>query len=83
MFVRRSTFARVGGFPVQQVEDIATLRSGSRPLARRRSCRYTVVTSSRKFERMGVWRSFGGVVLILLCLRLGRTPPQAFFADIR
>ena len=42
-----------------------------------------VITSSRKFVRMGVWRSFARVIAILLCLRLGLAPPRAFFADVR
>jgi len=43
----------------------------------------TVVTSSRKFERMGVWRSLARVLAILVCMRLGWRLPSAFFADIR
>jgi rSAM/selenodomain-associated transferase 2 len=82
MFVRRSAFAAVGGFPVQQVEDVA-ICARLRPLGAPSFLPLTVVTSSRKFERMGVWTSFARVVLILLCLRVGLKPPQAFFADIR
>jgi len=81
-FVSRRAFKAAGGFPRAQVEDIALceiLRREARPafLALR------VVTSSRKFEAMGVWRSFARVLAILLCLRFGRKPPAAFFADIR
>jgi len=82
MFVLRSAFAAVGGFPVQQVEDIA-ICTRFRALGAPTFLPLAVVTSSRKFERMGIWTSFARVVLILLCLRLGRKPPQAFFADIR
>jgi len=47
-------------------------------------CRITATfTSARKFEQMGVWTSFARVLAILLCLRFGRKPPAAFFADIR
>ena len=42
-----------------------------------------IVTSARKFEQMGVWRSFARVLAILLCRKTGRPLPQAFFADIR
>ena len=31
----------------------------------------------------GVWTSFARILAILLWLRLGRKPPNAFFADIR
>ncbi|MEP6677999.1 MAG: TIGR04283 family arsenosugar biosynthesis glycosyltransferase [Betaproteobacteria bacterium] len=82
LFVARKEFERAGGFPEQEIEDIALcqrLRERGPPAF----LDATVVTSSRKFEHMGVWRSFGRVIAILVCLRLGRPPPRAFFADIR
>lgn len=82
MFVRRTAFAAVGGFPIRVAEDIAIcqiLRSQAPPAF----LPLGVVTSSRKFEQMGVWTSFARVLAILLCLRFGRKPPAAFFADIR
>lgn len=82
LFVRRTTFMQLNGFPKQAAEDIA-LCQRLKAIATPVFLPDTVVTSSRKFERMGVWRSFGRVLAILLCLRLGRTPPRAFFADIR
>jgi rSAM/selenodomain-associated transferase 2 len=81
-FVSRAAFVAVGGFPECLVEDIAIcerLRRRARPAF----LPLAVVTSSRKFERMGVWRSFIRVLAVLLCLRIGREPPRAFFADIR
>ena len=82
LFVSRAAFVKVGGFPLQPIEDIALSRRLMQvgppaflPLA--------VVTSARKFEQMGVWTSFARVLAILLCLRLGRKPPVAFFTDIR
>ena len=82
LFVRRTAFVAVGGFPLQQVEDIAICQR-LRALAPPAFLPLAVTTSSRKFEAMGIWRSFGRVLAILICLRLGRKPPQAFFADIR
>jgi hypothetical protein len=82
LFVQRATFARLGGFPERPAEDIA-LCERLKALAVPVFLAETVVTSSRKFERMGIWRSLGRVLAILLCLRLGRTPPRAFFADVR
>jgi rSAM/selenodomain-associated transferase 2 len=82
MFVRRQTFERLGGFPDRPAEDIALceqLKTFANPVI----LPETVVTSARKFEQMGVWTSFGRVVMILLCLRVGRQAPRAFFADIR
>ncbi len=82
MFVSAAAFGRAGGFPLGVAEDIALsqrLRTHSDPAF----LPLTVTTSSRKFEQMGIWRSFGRVLAILLCLRVGREPPRAFFADIR
>jgi glycosyltransferase involved in cell wall biosynthesis len=82
LFVRRTTFAGLGGFPERAAEDIA-LCEQLKALAVPVFLADTVITSSRKFERMGIWRSFARVLAILLCLRFGRTPPRAFFADVR
>jgi rSAM/selenodomain-associated transferase 2 len=82
MFVRRSAFGHAGGFPLRLIEDIAIseiLRARAAPAF----LPLAVVTSSRKFEQMGIWTSFARVLAILLCLRFGRKPPTAFFADIR
>lgn len=84
MFVRRTLFQRLGGFPEQPyLEDIVfcqKLRRVTRPVLLNQH----VVTDSRKFEQMGIWRSLGRCLAILLChsLRLRRIP-RAFFADIR
>ncbi len=82
MFVSAEAFRREGGFPLRLAEDIAL----SQRLYARGPPAFlplTVTTSSRKFEKMGIWRSFLRVLAILLCLRTGREPPRAFFADIR
>jgi rSAM/selenodomain-associated transferase 2 len=82
LFVRRAAFADVGGFPLRLAEDIAIseiLRARAAPAF----LPVAVVTSSRKFHQMGIWTSLARVLAILLCLRLGRKPPAAFFADIR
>ena len=82
LFVARDAFVRAGGFPAVPAEDIA-LSQQLRALAPPAFLAETVVTSSRKFEQMGVWRSFARIVAILICLRLGRAVPVSFFADIR
>jgi len=81
-FVSRRAFVAVGGFPDCLAEDIAVCQA-LRKRARPSFLPLRVVTSSRKFEQMGIWRSFARVLAILICLRIGRTPPAAFFADIR
>jgi len=82
LFVRRSVFVAVSGFPDTSIEDIA-ISQRLKGLARPVFLPPAVITSSRKFERMGIWTSFGRVLAILLCLRTGRKPPSAFFADMR
>ena len=82
MFFAREAFMRAGGFPAVPAEDIA-LSQRLRAIAPPVLLPETVVTSSRKFEQMGIWRSFARVVAILVCLRLGRAVPVAFFANIR
>lgn len=82
MFVAREAFTRAGGFPAVPAEDIA-LSQRLRAIAPPVFLPETVVTSSRKFEQMGIWRSLARVVAILVCLRLGRAVPHSFFANIR
>ena len=84
MFVRQELFQRLGGFPDQPIlEDVAFCE---------RLIRHTipkilsppVITDSRKFVKMGVWRSLARVFLIILCVEF-RLPilTPAFFKDIR
>jgi rSAM/selenodomain-associated transferase 2 len=86
MFIRRSLFARLGGFPdTERLEDVRfceTLVKHTRPvlLADR------VTTDSRKFVQQGVWKSLVRVAVILLCVTLGRRLPThslRFFEDVR
>jgi rSAM/selenodomain-associated transferase 2 len=84
MFVRRMLFERLGGFPDQPIlEDVAfcekLLRTVTPVLLAP-----PVITDSRKFVKMGVWRSFARVLLIILHVEF-RLPivPRVFFQDIR
>jgi len=87
MFVRRAMFEALGGFPAQPIlEDVLfsqKLVQATRPVL----LDSFVVTDARKFLRMGIWKSFGRVFLIMLCfelrLPLARLPAQRFFSDIR
>lgn len=87
MFVRRAMFEALGGFPAQPIlEDVLfsqKLVRATRPVM----LDSYVVTDSRKFLQMGIWKSFGRVFLIMLCfelrLPLARLPAQRFFSDIR
>jgi rSAM/selenodomain-associated transferase 2 len=84
LFVRRALFEQLGGFPNRPIlEDVAfceRLIAVTTPLLLSPS----VVTDARKFLKMGVWRSFLRVLLIILhvefCLPV---LPRAFFKDVR
>jgi rSAM/selenodomain-associated transferase 2 len=84
MFVRRALFERLGGFPDQPIlEDVAfcdKLVHVVTPVL----LAPPVLTDSRKFLKMGVWRSFARVLLIILHVEF-RLPvlPRVFFQDIR
>lgn len=86
MFIRRSLFARLGGFPeVERLEDVLfceELVKHAKPVLLDQE----VVTDSRKFVQHGVWRSLMRVAIILLCVNLGREIPAdslRFFEDVR
>ena len=84
LFVRRALFEQLGGFPNRPIlEDVAfceRLIAVTTPLLLSPS----VVTDARKFLKMGVWRSFVRVLLIILHVEF-RLPvlPRAFFQDVR
>lgn len=86
MFVRRSLFRRLGGFPeVARLEDVLfceRLVKHTRPVLLEEK----VITDSRKFVEQGVWKSLARVAAILLCVNLGRRIPEfslRFFEDVR
>ena len=84
MFVRRKLFESLGGFPDQPIlEDVAFCEKLIRVTAPA-LLEPPVLTDSRKFVKMGVWRSLARVLVIVLCVEF-RLPifPQAFFLDIR
>lgn len=86
MFIRRSLFLRLGGFPdVERLEDVRfceALVRHTRPVL----LKQIVTTDSRKFLQQGVWRSLLRVATILLYVKLGRQLPAnslRFFEDVR
>ena len=84
LFVRRSLFEQLGGFPNRLIlEDVALcerLLTVTRPLL----LSPAVVTDARKFLKIGVWVSFLRVLLIILHVEF-HLPilPRAFFQDVR
>lgn len=84
LFVRRALFQKLGGFPERAtMEDVAfgeKLLQVTRPVLLDEA----VITDSRKFEQMGIWRSFARVLMILTCYQLKlSTVPKKFFTDVR
>lgn len=84
MFIRRPLFDALGGFSPQAVmEDVEfceRLTGVTTPIL----LRDPVVTSSRKFEQMGVWRAFFRLAVILSRHQLGlKVNKGPFFSDIR
>jgi rSAM/selenodomain-associated transferase 2 len=84
LFVRRTLFEELSGFPNQPIlEDVAfceRLIKVTKPLL----LHPPVVTDARKFMKMGIWRSFVRVLLIILHVEY-RLPglPRMFFQDVR
>ncbi len=84
MFVRRALFEQLGGFPDHPIlEDVAFCEKLVR-LTTPVLLSPPVVTDSRKFVQMGIWRSLVRVLLIILHVEY-RLPflPRVFFKDIR
>ena len=84
LFVRRALFEQLGGFPNRPIlEDVAfceRLIAVTTPLLLSPS----VVTDARKFLKMGVWRSFLRVLLIILHVEFHLPVlPRSFFQDVR
>ena len=84
LFVRRALFGQLGGFPNRPIlEDVAfceRLIAVTTPLL----LSLSVVTDARKFLKMGVWRSFLRVLLIILHVEFHLPVlPRAFFQDVR
>lgn len=84
LFVRRALFEQLGGFPNRLIlEDVAfceRLIAVTTPLLLSPS----VVTDARKFLKMGVWRSFLRVLLIILHVEFHLPVlPRSFFQDVR
>ncbi len=76
IFVRRAAFAQIGGFPdIPLMEDVAISRALKR-LARPRSLRATLLTSSRRWEEHGVARTVVLMWRLRLAYFLGADPAR-------
>ena len=76
IFVTREAFQSVGGFPeIPLMEDVA-LSQRLRRLAAPVALRQRITTSSRRWERQGVWRTIGRMWWLRLAFALGSDPEQ-------
>ena len=85
IFVRREVFARLGGFPdIPLMEDIAFGRALKR-LGGVACLRSRVVTSARRWESEGVWRTIIKMWTLKLLYFAGVSPVtlKRFYADAR
>ncbi|MGH8710031.1 MAG: TIGR04283 family arsenosugar biosynthesis glycosyltransferase [Burkholderiales bacterium] len=84
MFVRRNLFEELGGFPEEPILEDVLFCDKLVQVARPVLLEEAVITDSRKFVKMGIWRSFARVFIIILCYQL-RLPvtAQKFFSDVR
>ena len=76
LFMRRAAYEAIGGFPrIALMEDVAMsreLRRLSRPLC----LRQRLVTSSRRWEKRGVWRTVVLMWRLRLAYALGADPAR-------
>ena len=85
LFVRRDIFDVIGGYPdIPLMEDVVFCRA----LKRRGNIaclRSRVVTSARRWERDGVWRTILRMWMLKLCYFAGVSPSRLkqFYADTR
>jgi rSAM/selenodomain-associated transferase 2 len=85
LFVRREVFQRMGGFPdIPLMEDIAFCRTLKR-LGEVACLRARVVTSARRWETDGVWRTIFRMWTLKLLYLSGVSPMRLkqFYADTR
>jgi len=76
IFIRRSAFAAVGGFPeIPLMEDIA-ISKRLKQLSRPACIRNRVVTSSRRWEEGGIWRTIIKMWRLRLAYFLGVEPDE-------
>jgi rSAM/selenodomain-associated transferase 2 len=76
IFIRREALERIGGVPdVPLMEDVELCRR-LRPLGRLALANATVVTSTRRFRKLGVLRTYWRMWTVGLRYRLGATPEE-------
>lgn len=85
MFIRRTLFGKIGGFPQRNIlEDVYFCIEVNKHTKSHLVNDY-VVTDSRKFTKIGVWRCFYHLTVILTRIRFGLPVEDnyPFFKDVR
>lgn len=84
LFVRRTLFERLGGFPNPPILEDVALCEGLLTVNSPLMLSPAVVTDARNFLKSGVWRSFLRVLLIILHVEFHLpTLPRSFVQDVR
>ena len=83
MFIRKSLFAELGGFPEEPVLEDLLLGELIAKVTTPVTMDSYVITDSRKFEKAGIWLSLMRVILIQISHELKLPVPARFFANIR
>ncbi len=76
IFLRRSTFERVGGFPEQPLMEDFELMRRLHPLGRIQIVPSAASTSARRWERLGVWQTTALNQAIVMGYLLGFSPQR-------
>jgi rSAM/selenodomain-associated transferase 2 len=76
IFVRRDAFRAIGGFPDQPLMEDVALSRALRRIARPACLRETVLTSSRRWETRGIWRTIVLMWRLRLAYALGADPAE-------
>jgi len=76
IFVRRTVFDRLGGFPDQPLMEDVEFSKRLKHAGRIKCLREKVVTSSRRWERDGILRTVILMWWLRLCYRLGADPAR-------
>jgi hypothetical protein len=85
IFVRREVFERLGGYPeVTLMEDIALCRA-LKKLGTVACLRSKVISSARRWETDGVWRTIFRMWILKLLYLIGVSPARLkrYYADTR
>ena len=82
IFCRRTTFARVGGYPDVPLMEDAEFYRRLRRVGRVRQLPAYVVSSPRRYEQLGPARTTAFYLLVLI-LYLAKVPPETLFVIYR